>query len=378
MSVNSPDVETVIIGGGQAGLATAWHLKRLGRSSLVLEGRRRIGDVWRERWDSLQLFTPARHSALPGAPHPSGDVFLGKDEIAGYFATYAERFDLPVRTGVRVTSVVREAAGDWLVSTSDGTMRARHVVVASGPTSLPYTPPMAGTIDASVHQLHSHDYRRPEQVPDGDVVVVGAATSGLEIALELAATHEVWIAGRPTPHIPGPVLRYAGDLWWAFISNVLTRGTPVGRKVAERIHERGSPSLRISMHDVLSAGVHPLPRLARVDRNALVFAAGDDSPAVSRPLPTTIIWCTGARPDLAWFPELPLDEHGYPVTERGIVTQLPGAYTVGMPFQWGLTSALIGGAGRDAAYVSKAIAARADGAGDVRRSIQAKPSRTGR
>lgn len=366
MNANTADIDTVIVGGGQAGLATAWQLQQLGRTSLVLEAGQHVGDQWRARWDSLQLFTPARYSALPGAPHPEPDAYLGKGAFADYLAKYAERFALPVRCGVRVSSVARE--GDrWLIATSDGEFSARQVVVASGANPAPFVPPLAAALDREAsggnvaRQLHSHDYRNPAQIADGEVLVVGAGTSGAEIALELAATHRVAIAGRPTPHIPEPVLRYAGGLYWAFINGVLTRGTPIGRRVAGQFHDRGAPLLRISMTDLERSGVARLPRLVSASAGSLTFSAtgASDPSALTRPSPSTIIWATGYHADFSWFPALSLDKDGWPVTVRGIVKGLPGVYTVGMPFQWGLTSGLIGGVGRDAESVALAIAASA-------------------
>lgn len=358
MDTSNPDQETVIVGAGQAGLATAWHLKQLGLSSLILEARPRIGDNWRSRWDSLLLFTPARHSALPGLPHKDPDALLGKDAFADYLESYVPAGRLQVQTNTAVASVARD--GDaWLLTTSAGTIRTANVVVATGSNASPYVPALASGLAASVRQLHSHEYRNPAQVPEGEVLVVGAGTSGVEIALDLAATHRVWIAGRPTPHVPEPVLKYAGELWWAFISNVLTRGTPIGRKAAAAFHHRGSPLLRVSTSDLDRAGVQRLPRLVGAQDLDLTFSAGDSNATdLTRQAPDTIIWCTGYRDDTGWFPGLPHDEHGYPANERGVVHQLPDIYTVGMPFQWGLTSELIGGVGRDAAYVAHAIAQR--------------------
>jgi putative flavoprotein involved in K+ transport len=356
MNIKDLDHDTVIVGAGQAGLATAWHLKQLGLPSLVLDARPHVGDVWRARWDSLLLFTPARHSALPGSPHDDPAAFLGKDAFADYLQRYSTRNGLQVRTGVPVTSVVRD--GDaWLVTTPDGALRTANVVVATGANAMPRLPAVASGLDAGVRQLHSLDYRNPAQVPEGDVLVVGAGTSGIEIALDLAGTHRVSIAGRPTPHVPAPLLTYAGDVWWAFISNVLTRGTPIGRKAAAGFHHRGSPLLRVSPQDLDRAGVERLPRLENAADGVLTFSSGaPDATPLTRAAPSTIIWCTGYRSELGWFPDLPRDEYGYPANERGIVGELPGAYTVGMPFQWGLTSELIGGVGRDAAHVAQAIA----------------------
>ncbi|HTN11811.1 MAG TPA: hypothetical protein VL154_12665, partial [Acetobacteraceae bacterium] len=174
------------------------------------------------------------------------------------------------------------------------------------------------------------------------------------IALELAAGHPTYLAGRPTPYIPDAVFRLAGGAYWAFVNGVLTLGTPLGRKVAAGFHARGAPLIRISMREVEAAGVIRLPRLTGVAGGVPVA----DGAAVPRP--ATVIWATGYHPDLRWIPGLPRDGYGLPVTRRGVVESMPGLYFVGMPFQFALTSALIGGVGRDAAYIADRLHARAD------------------
>lgn len=342
-------INTVVIGAGQAGLATGYHLAQRGEEFLILDANARVGNGWRRRWDSLRLFTPARYSGLPGLAHPDPGAYLGKDEVADYLERYAERFALPVRHGVRVTALAKTADG-FRLSTSAGELTARSVVVASGATRVPAVPGFASGLDADIRQLHSDEYRNPGSVAPGPVLVVGAGTSGAEIALELAATHPVFLAGRPTPHIPDAVFRLAGGLYWAFVNGVLTRATPIGRRVARGFHSRGAPLIRISMKQVEAAGVQRLPRITGVT-DGLPIADGGD---VLRP--ATVIWATGYRPGLDWIAGLPLDEHGLPVTQRGAVESMPGLFFVGMPFQYALTSALLGGVGRDAGFVVKRIA----------------------
>ncbi|WP_111721171.1 NAD(P)/FAD-dependent oxidoreductase [Homoserinimonas sp. OAct 916] len=338
-------VDTIVIGAGQAGLATGHHLAKQGISFEILEAGQRIGQSWRDRWKSLRLFTPVQYSALPGMSHSnshSDKGYLRKDEFADYLEEYASQFELPVRLGVRVERLTRTADG-FEVVTSAGSINAHNVVLATGPNALPHIPAFAATIDPSITQLHSSEYVDPASIPDGNVLVVGAGTSGAEIALELAATHRVTLAGRPTAHIPDPVFTYAGAAYWAFISSVLTVKTPIGRRVAKAFHASGAPLIRISMKQVESAGVSRKPRL--------MGAADAESSA-----PTTIIWATGFTPDLSWLPDLPLGPGGYPTSVRGEVTDVPGLFLVGMPFQFGLTSGLIGGVGRDAEWIVKRIA----------------------
>lgn len=348
MSTNASRTDVIVVGAGQAGLATSFHLKRLKVPHVVLESRASIGDQWRERWDSLQLFTPARYSHLPDLGLPmAGGEFPTKDQIADYFDSYAHTFDLPVRTGMRVSGLSRDGTG-FRLDTSQGGLEAGRVVVATGPNTVPKIPDFAASLDPGITQLHTSQYRNPQQLPSGPVLVVGAGTSGAEIALELAqAGFPTSLAGRPTPHVPDAVFRHAGPLYWAFVNHVLTLDTPPGRKVAEKFPTRGAPLIRISMEKVEQAGVTRLPRVSGVQDGIPTFGAE------SAERPTTVIWATGFRPDLTWLPDVPTTPFGEPVTRRGVVESVPGLAFVGMPFQYALTSALIGGVGRDADFVAE-------------------------
>jgi putative flavoprotein involved in K+ transport len=345
MNQKSQQLDAVVIGAGQAGLAAGYHLAGAGLRFVILDALPRVGDVWRRRWDSLRLFTPAQHDGLPGFPFSGPrNTFPGKEEFAAYLESYASRFVLPVRTGTRV-SHVGPAGGGFAVESSAGTLWARNVIVATGANSLPRLPDAAAGLDPAILQLHSSQYRSPADVPAGDVLVVGAGTSGSEIALELSAGHRVLMAGRPTPHVPDPLLRYAGEAYWRFIHSVLTLRTPIGRKVAADFHKRGTPLIRISAKDLNAVGVVRVPRLNGGANGQPVFDGGT-SAAVR-----TVIWATGYGPDLDWIDGLELAPSGWPVTQRGAVPGMPGLYFLGMPFQYALTSGLIGGVGRDAEYV---------------------------
>lgn len=382
--MDSQTVDVVVVGAGQAGLASGYFLKRAGMDFVILEGNARVGDVWRDRWDSLRLFTPARYSALPGLkfPAPAGS-FPGKDAFADYLESYAQHFQLPVRTRVQVLSV-RKAGSMFEVQTSDGPLQAHAVVVAAGPNSAPNIPDVALDLDGEIQQLHSSGYSSPAGLPGGDVLVVGAGTSGAEIALELAHKHrsgQVFLAGRPTPHIPDAVFRYAGALYWRLVNSVLTLDTKPGRKVAQGFHRRGAPLIRVSMEDVERAGVIRLPRLTGASAGKPLFGAGTSdagtpdggtsdggtpapgaapgtAPSAAPANLRTVIWATGFRPDFGWIEGLPVDDLGWPATTRGVVAEIPGLYFVGMPFQYALTSAIVGGVGRDAEYVVEHLAAR--------------------
>ncbi|MBP1135153.1 putative flavoprotein involved in K+ transport [Arthrobacter sp. PvP023] len=352
MDQDMQQFDVVVLGAGQAGLAAGYHLSRTGLRFVILEQAPRIGDVWRARWDSLRLFTPAQRVGLPGLAFLAArNTCPSKDEFADYLEAYARKFSLPVRTGVQVLSVGATGTG-FAVTTTGGVLHARNVIAAVGANALPRIPAAAAGLDAGILQLHSSQYRRPADIPDGDVLVVGAGISGAEIALELAATHRTFISGRPTPHVPDPVLRWADPLYWRFIHFVLTTDNPLGRRVSANFHRHGAPLFRISVKDLDRAGVVRLPRFRGAAGGKPAFDDG-----TSRSV-RTVIWATGHKPSLDWIEGLPVTDWGWPITRRGVVQELPGLYFVGMPFQYSLTSGLVGGVGRDAAYVVDGILER--------------------
>lgn len=349
--------KTLIIGGGQAGLATGYHLGRLGEQCLILDGAERIGDSWRKRWNSLRLFTPSQHDGLPGMPFPAPRGSLPtKDAMADYLEAYARHFKLPVQSGVTVRELTRGDRG-FEVRSDRERYTADRVVLATGTNPTPRIPEIAGELSPAVAQLHSSQYVNPDRLPPGDVVVVGAGTSGVEIASELALTRRTFLAGTPTPHIPDAVFRWAGGLYWLAVNHLLTVNTPMGRKVRPKIRGGGAPLIRVSIDDAKRAGVIQVPRVEGGDGGWPRLADG-------RTLEVScVVWATGFRPDFSWV-QLPLtDESGWPAGHRGVSSTVPDMFFVGMPFQFGLTSGLVGGVGRDAAYVARKIARSAALAG---------------
>lgn len=343
---------TIIIGAGQAGLAVAHALAERSVSSVVLDGAEAIGDSWRKRWDSLSLFTPAMHDGLPGIPFPAPPTaYPSKDEFADYLGRYARSLKAPIRLSTSVTQVSHRGT-EFLVETTSGPLEADAVILATGAHPLPYIPAFAPDVAKGIHQTHSADYTKPSDLPSGAVLVVGSGTSGTQIALDLASTLDVTVAGRPTPHIPDAVFRFAGAAYWAFVSHFLTTATPIGRKVAATFHDRGAPLISVSPKDLDRAGVKRVARIAGLDAGRPVTENGEVL------IPNSIVWATGYRPDFTWVDGLPVDTNGWPISRRGIVDAVPGLYTVGFPFQFGLTSGLIGGVGRDAAYVAAAVQQR--------------------
>jgi putative flavoprotein involved in K+ transport len=348
--------ETVVVGGGQAGLATGYHLARLGRPFVILDAGQRVGDAWRARWDSLRLFTPARYSGLPGMGFPATAWhYPTKDEVAEYLETYAARFQLPVRAGVRVDGLTRQ--GDrYLVTAGERRFEAANVVVASGAYHRPLVPGFAAELDPGILQLHSSGYRRPAQLQEGRVLVVGAANSGAEIAVELSGAHRTWLSGRH----PGSEPTRAGSRldrlltppFWFFISQVLTVDTPIGRKLRPKLMGAGTPLARVRRRDIAAAGIERVPRTAGARDGLPVLEDGRALEVAN------VVWCTGYRPDFSWI-DLPVQgDHGQPRHDRGVVAGQPGLYFVGLFFQSAVSSALVGGVGRDAEQIVARIAAR--------------------
>ncbi len=343
-NVKTDHTNTVIIGGGQAGLATAYFLKKAGIDFIILEAHERVGDSWRVRWDTLRLFTPVKYDSLPGSPFPGPAMSLpGRDEVASYLESYAHTFDLPIRHGIEVKRLTKTDGGFEIIS-NDGLIMCDRVVVATGPNPKPRIPEFAADIDPSVYQIHSSEYRNPESLPDGEVLVVGAGTSGIEIAIEVGKTHPTVISGKPTFHIPNAIFRFAGGFYWWFIKNVVTVRTPLGRKAKQQVTSHGGPLIGISAGDLTAAGIRNISRLKGAQDG---FPVTEDDEHVKASI---IIWCTGFKPDFSWISAEITDQFGWPLNDRG-VSPVKGLYFVGMLFQYGLTSGLMGGVGRDAAYI---------------------------
>jgi putative flavoprotein involved in K+ transport len=353
-------LDTVVIGGGQAGLAMGYYLKEQDRNFVILDARDRIGDAWRRRWDSLRLFTPAALNALPGMPFPfPGGYFPTKDETADYLEKYARKFDLPVRLGRRVDSLRREGDG-YLVSAGEERYMAGNVVVATGPYHTPRIPDFAKSLDPSITQLHSSAYRKPDQIPEGNVLVVGAGNSGAEISVELAATRKTYLSGRDTGHVPGGVpqrhvpkhILFGWFVGWWFLGR-FTVDTKLGQKGREFNRSRGAPLVRFRPRDLIKAGVERVPRVEGVVDGKPELADGRVLEVAS------VLWTTGFKPGFGRI-ELPVfSQVGYPLQHRGVMDDAPGLYFLGLPFQHTFASAVIGGVGKDARYVAKHIAERA-------------------
>lgn len=411
-----PILDALVIGAGQAGLATSYWLSRAGVEHQLLERRAALGGAWQDRWDAFCLNTPNFSLDLPGRPYdgPEPDAFMPRDELIGYFRNYAESIGAPVSTGTDVTRIAADDGG-FRMDTTEGIRRARNVVLATGAYQKPKVPAFAADLPGHIVQLHTHDYRRPGQLPDGAVLIVGTGQSGGQVAEDLlAAGREVHLAVSACPEAPR---RYRGKdaIHWMiqiglhgpeyglnglaveqlpspaarFMCNPLLSGADGGHD----IHLRDLGRRGVRLHGHLEAAddggltfSDDLPeRLASVEAgfrqrlqpmfDAYIAAAGIQAPEADPPrqdhwLPseparldldaaniTSVLWATGYRLDFGILDIPVLDEWNYPRHHRGI-TEHPGLYVVGLPWLNGHWSAIVAGVGRDAAYVAEHIAAR--------------------
>jgi putative flavoprotein involved in K+ transport len=353
-------VDTAVIGGGQAGLAVGYYLAQQKRHFVILDAHRRAGDSWRKCWDSLRLFTPTGFNNLPGMPFPksaNADRFPTKDEMANYLESYVTHFQLPMLFSVRVDELSRD--GDsYLISADTLNIKANHVIVATGAYSTPRVPAFANLLNPNIAQMHSAAYRNPGQLQEGAVLVVGAGNSGVQIALELVSRHSVWLAGRDTGFIPANYGKFSyefGVILFRALMQHLTVDTLPGRRMVQRAREfaGGHPVIGITSEDLVQAGIQRVPRVTGVSHGKPIL---EDKRALDV---ANIIWSTGFERNFRWIKLPVFDAIGNPIHHRGVVQREPGLYFVGLPFQSSLLSGLVAGAGADARYIAKQITWRA-------------------
>lgn len=338
--------QTVVIGAGQAGLAVGAALRRRGVDPILVDAGDEVGASWRDRYDSLVLFTPSHRSALPGLPFPmTADRYPTRADVAAYLRAYAEVNGLRIELRTRV-SAVRRRGPDFVVSTDRGDLEASQVVVATGALHQPQVPAFARDLADGVYQLHSSEYRRAADLPAGDILVVGAGNSGAQIACELAdAGRSVEISFERLPRrLPQRFL---------------------GRDVFDWLHWSGALSRRTGCRGPIEAGSIPLIgtnlpsrlRLGQIGRRGR--AVGADAGAVafadqSTAAPAVVLWATGFRHDFSWIRVPEAFARGVPIHERGVST-VPGLCFVGLPCLYTKGSALLGYVGRDAEFLASRL-----------------------
>jgi putative flavoprotein involved in K+ transport len=340
-------VEVVVVGGGQAGLAVGYELAQRHLRFVILDAAATVGQVWRDRYDSLTLFTPAQYSSLPGMPFPKpADTYPTKDEVVTYLEQYVARFQLPLRLNTPVVALHQDGQG-FVVETAGDTYQARAVVVATGPFQQPFIPAFAADLAPEVIQVHSSAYRNPGQLPPGPVLVVGAGNSGAQIADELARERDVTLAvGKRPPTLPQRLLG-CDIFWWLHRFGFMR--VP-GSSLLGRRMRRLDPLIGSNIGQLArTRGVRLVGRAVGASGNSVRFADGAAHPFGS------VIWATGFRPHYAWLDVAVLDPQGMPVQRQG-VTNVPGVYFVGLSWMHRRGSALLGGVGDDAAFLGAQIA----------------------
>ena len=346
-----PDrVDVAVVGAGQAGLAVGHFLARQGRRFVIFEAADAVGTAWRNRWDSLVLFTPRRYDALPGLRFPGDpDGYPTRDEVIAYLEQYRAAFDLPIEFNSAVRSLTT-ADGTFRIELDDRQVVADQVVVATGPFHEPRIPEVAAQLAPEVFQLHSSGYRRPGDVPEGGVLVVGGGNSGFQIAKELSTSHAVELAvgSRQTP-LPQRVL--GRDLfWWLMKLGVLTKtvDSRIGRRARDRDTLIGSSPRELKRRH----GVTLRPRAVRASGRTVTFADGTEKEF------NAVIWATGYRPDHSWI-HIPVLETDGGLRHRRGVTDVPGLYFLGLSWQHTRGSALLGWVKDDAEFIATEIDAAA-------------------
>ncbi len=352
-------VETLVIGAGQAGLATGYHLQRLGRPFLIVDGSARIGDNWRQRWDTLKLYSPAKYDGLPGMAFPAPPrSFPGKEQVADFLEAYAMQSDLPVRMSTPVDRLEPRLGGGFTAILGDDTITCDNVVVATGTFGrTPKVPAFAADLDPSIRQLHSSEYQRVSQLAPGRVLVVGASHSGCDIAYEAAAHLPTTLAGRDCGQIPvrwdSRALHYVFPVIAFAWRHIVTRSTPIGRKEMAAVRHHGGPMLRVKRDDLQRRGVERLvSRVVGVSDGRPLL---DDGTVVDA---ATVVWCTGFRQVFDWIDAPIFGDDGFPREYRGVAEEVPGLFFCGLSFQYAFGSMVFLGVGRDAEYVARKIAAR--------------------
>jgi putative flavoprotein involved in K+ transport len=343
------DYDVVVIGAGQAGLAKGYYLARQGRRFIILERGDSIAPAWHERWDSLTLFTPRGYSSLPELLFPGDpDDYPSRDEVIAYLERYAEEFDLPIELNSPVRRLSREDEGRFVLELGGRTITADQVVVATGPFQTPYVPKLAAELDRDLWQAHSTGYRRPADVPQGAVLVVGGGNTGFQITKELSTTHKVVLSvgsrQKPLPQ------RVAGrDLFWWLTKTGLINKTVesrLGRRLKDRDTLIGSSPRELTR----SYGVELKPRAIRASGRTVTFEDGGEVEV------DAVIWATGYRPDYSWI-DLPIFDPDGRLRHRRGVTDVAGLYFLGLTWQHTRGSALIGWVKDDAQFIAERIAA---------------------
>lgn len=354
-------IDVIVIGGGQAGLSVSYHLAQLGVHHVVLDAAAHIGDAWRNRWDSLRLFTPARYDGLDGMRFPAdGGNLPTKDEMADYLQAYASHFGLPVLSGMRVDSLFRDG-DDFIVTCGARVFITSQVVVAMANLQVAQVPAGAKGLSPAIRQFDAVSYRNPEQLAEGTTLIVGAGNSGAEIAKDLSATHPVVLAGAGPGELPFASTSFIGRHIVVHLLNriifpkVLSVDTPIGRRVRPNMMKRGVPLIRVRSKELVALGVRRVGRCVGSADGRPLLEDGTVLPVAN------VVWCAGFIADFSWIHLPVFGANGEPIHDRGLVATEPGLYFVGLHFLTSVSSAMVHGVGRDARRIASVVAERVEG-----------------
>ena len=344
-------LDFIVVGAAQAGLAMAYYLKDQGKEFLVLDKESEIGASWLNRWDSLTLFTPSEFNNMPGMDFPAEKGYYpSKTEVASYFQEYVQEFDIPVQLNTLVEKVRREK-GYFVLECPKENLKARNVIVATGPFHIPYTPPFSKKLDPDILQIHSNYYKNTEQLQEGKAMVVGAGDSGFQILDEVSSSdREVYFSGNTDVKVlPQDFL--GKTLWWWFTKTgflSFSRDTWLGRKISNS----KQPVIGIDVPGILKRDNVTAVGKTRNAEGNVVITENKNIKGLKN-----IIWATGYRPNFAWIEDLELAKNGYPKHYRG-VSNIDGLYFIGLPWLHTRGSATLGGIKKDAAYLAQRISER--------------------
>ncbi len=341
-------IDLIIIGAGQAGLTMGYYLKQEGYNFLLLEAGKQVGDSWRNRYDSLQLFTPRSYSSLPGmALIGEKNEFPYKDEIATYLEEYARHFQLPVQLQTEVLKIKKEKE-IFELHTPTEVLQTKKVIIASGGFQQPFIPSVSANLSSHIFQIHSSQYKSSPQIPQGKVLVVGGGNSGMQIAVELAKTHEVTVSiSHPLTFLP---LQLFGKSIFNLLEKVGLLYAEINTKRGRWFQKRKDPIFGFEGKKLIRNGAIKLQeKVVSASGNNIMFQNGDIYSAES------VIWSTGFVQNYNWIEiEQAVNEKGFPNHIKGI-SPVKGLYYIGLPWQSQRGSALICGVGKDAAYVLSEI-----------------------
>lgn len=342
--------DVLVVGGGQAGLGMGYRLQKAGLDFTILDAHSQTGDSWRQRWDSLELFTPRPFDRLPGdlKMPASTPYYPRKDDVAEYLLRYRQRYDLPVRNGFEVQHLEKTDDG-FVASSATEEVFARQVVIATGPFHTPRIPACANDLDSEVWQGHSHTYRRPADVPPGDTLVVGGGNSAAQIAEELAGTHNVTIASNgPIGFSPRSLLGVS-IFWVLHLTSMLRADKDAA--LSRHVRPYSDTVIGWGLNRLIKKGVVThVPHAVVACKNKTVTFADGSSRGFQN-----VLWGTGYRFCYDWVKvDGALDDEGGPLQDRGI-SPVPGIFWIGLPWQNRLNSALMNGVAGDSDELMRAV-----------------------